>query len=298
VGHPPYLFHPSASFPDFKLGLHTAKKYNRSMDIKDMHVAIATPCYGGLVCQNYLMSMLTLNSDAIAKGLKISYIIRGGDSLIPRTRNSIVAEFLSKEEFTHLLWVDADIGFDTAQIMRLLTSPHDVACGVYPLKKLMWPDKMPRDMTADEYHAEYTRYPFNPVSNTRVGEDGFIEVLDAPTGLMCIKREVLEKMKKAYPGLRFLSDEMLGLEHLRDDIENNHYRFFDVMTEENGRYLSEDYAFCRRWQNIGGKVHADCMSNLTHQGTHIYRGNFSASLRAMHDRNTQAAVEAQKEADQ
>ena len=41
---------------------------------------------------------------------------------------------------------------------------------------------------------------------------------------------------------------------------------------DNGRYLSEDYAFCRRWQSVGGKVFIDARSRLTHQGLqHLYR---------------------------
>lgn len=251
-------------------------------DLKDVHVAIATPCYGGQVFQNYLMSVINLIYDVHKTGLKISFIIRGGDSLIPRTRNSIVAEFLATEQYTHLLWIDADIGFTVDQIYRLILIDRDVVAGVYPLKKIKWPDGgVPEHTTEAEFNALYTGYPFNPIGNdATIDQHGFVEVLDAPTGLMLIKRECLNKMMKHYPGLRYVADEMLGLEGLRDKIANYHYRFFDVMTEENGRYLSEDYAFCRRWQNIGGKIWVDVRSDLTHQGGHLYRGNLLNSLMA------------------
>jgi hypothetical protein len=37
-----------------------------------------------------------------------------------------------------------------------------------------------------------------------------------------------------------------------------YWRFFDCMVDpDSGRYLSEDYAFCRRWRDMGGKVFAD-----------------------------------------
>lgn len=266
-------------------------------DLKKIHLVIATPCYGGAVFQNYLMSMLNFNSEAQRLGLTVSYIIRGGDSLIPRTRNSIVAEFLSHEHYTHLLWIDADIGFSTDQIFRLLMVDRDVVGGVYPLKKIVWPDKLPKDMTRAEFEANYTHYPFNPVGVTsRIDAQGFMEVLDAPTGLMLIKRGVLEKMKAAYPGLRYVADEMLGLEHIKDKLVDNHYRFFDVMTEESGRYLSEDYAFCRRWQNIGGKVFLDSRSRLSHQGGHIYMGDFRASMMALTERS-KAEMESKAEMD-
>ena len=215
-------------------------------DLKNVHVAIATPCYGGQVFQNYLMSVINLIYDVHKTGLKISFIIRGGDSLIPRTRNSIVAEFLATEEYTHLLWIDADIGFTVDQIYRLILIDREVTAGVYPLKKIKWPENgVPEHTTEAEFNALYTGYPFNPIGNSAtIDQHGFVEVLDAPTGLMLIKKEALLKMVKHYPGLRYIADEMMGLEALRDKIANYHYRFFDVMTEENGRYLSEDYAFC------------------------------------------------------
>lgn len=253
-------------------------------DLKSIHLVIATPCYGGSVFQNYLMSMLNLNTEALRQNLTISYIIRGGDSLIPRTRNSIVAEFLANDDFTHLLWIDADIGFTVDQVFRLLMIDRDVVAGIYPLKKINWPDVIPKDMSKADFEAAYTRYPYNTNGTIKIDEYGFMEVLDAPTGMMLIKKSVFARMKEAYPGLRYISDEMLGLEHLKDHLSDNHYRFFDVMTEENGRYLSEDYAFCRRWQNIGGKVYVDTRSKLSHQGGYIYSGDFRASLMAQHEK--------------
>ena len=60
-----------------------------------------------------------------------------------------------------------------------------------------------------------------------------------------------------------------------------HYRFFDVLAEPgNGRYLSEDYAFCRRWQSIGGQVFIDTRSSLEHQGLRTYSGDFGRALAA------------------
>jgi hypothetical protein len=60
-----------------------------------------------------------------------------------------------------------------------------------------------------------------------------------------------------------------------------HYRFFDVMVDkESGRYLSEDYGFCRLWEALGGEIHVDANSNLSHLGERTYRGDFGATLRA------------------
>lgn len=244
------------------------------------HVVLCTPCYGGQVFQNYFLSVIKLLIATQKHGVRLSFIIRGGDSLIPRTRNSIVAEFLTIEDATHLFWVDADIGFDASSVFRLLCADRDVVAGIYPLKKINFPPVIPKDMTRQEFDAHYARYPFNPISKTfKIDTDGFVEVLDAPTGFMMIKRGVFTKMIEKYPDLKITADIMPGLEHIKDKIKDLEYRFFDVMTEENGRYLSEDYAYCRRWQKIGGKIYADVASNLTHQGGHVFTGNFAESLK-------------------
>ncbi|CAM6054942.1 unnamed protein product [Sphagnum tenellum] len=238
--------------------------------------------------------MIAWKSDQF-KDTHFSFLIRGGDSLIPRVRNSIVAEFLSKDQYTHLLWIDADIGFSPEDILRLLDSGHDVACGIYPLKKINFPDNIPA-MTQEEFKVLYTSYPFNPLSRTfNIPPSGFVEVLDAPTGLMMIKREVLTKMMVHYPNLKYKPDTMLGLEGIAEQIDNFYYLFFDVMVDDAGRYLSEDYAFARRWQKIGGKVHADMHSKLTHQGQYMYEGNLLKTLVARTEllQKQQAAIDAE-----
>ncbi|RYE96385.1 MAG: hypothetical protein EOO77_41060, partial [Oxalobacteraceae bacterium] len=109
--------------------------------LKGTHIAVATPCYGGQVFQNYFMSILKLVFNAANNNVALSFIIRGGDSLIPRTRNSIVAEFLATEQYTHLLWIDADIGFEPEAVFRLVKADRDVAAGVYPMKTQGWPER-------------------------------------------------------------------------------------------------------------------------------------------------------------
>lgn len=248
--------------------------YNPKMTTKT-HLGIATPCYGGMLCQNYVSSLLSLIA-SVGSQIELTFFIRGGDSLIPRTRNSIVGEFMASS-CTHLLWIDADIGFAPEAIQRLLHSGHDVAAGIYPLKTLAWPTEIPAGVSVEDFKSLQTRFPFNPLPGAEADEHGFLEVLDAPTGLMMIKRDVFTRMADLYRGLKYRPDHMIGVADV-DASHGFHYRFFDVMTESNGRYLSEDYAFCRRWQNIGGRVFADTHSRLTHQGLATYSGDLQACL--------------------
>ena len=52
------------------------------------------------------------------------------------------------------------------------------------------------------------------------------------------------------------------------------YALFDTLIDpDTRRYLSEDYTFCRRWQEIGGTIWMDPSINLDHQGTYVFKGN-------------------------
>jgi hypothetical protein len=55
---------------------------------------------------------------------------------------------------------------------------------------------------------------------------------------------------------------------------------FETMIEpETGQYLSEDYAFCRRWRDLGGEIWADMEERLTHAGTAFYTGSLMEALK-------------------
>lgn len=268
------------------------------MTEKAPHVLICTPCYGGLIHQGYHISTLQLMTEVYSrKEINVSFSIRGGDSLITRLRNSMTAEFLADDKYTHMLFIDADVTFTPDEIFKLIHSGHDVATGCYPLKVMPLPDQIPTDGKAfidkNELFAKYMRYPWNPLRNQR-GEfqvhNDFTEVLDAPTGMMAIKREVFEKMIDSYPDLKYQPDTQFGMEALHEKISDCYYNFFDTFLVEdqfpdgNGgfikkkRYLSEDYAFCRLWQNIGGKIHLYTQSKLNHTGTYTFAGDFERFL--------------------
>jgi hypothetical protein len=235
-----------------------------------------------MLCVNYVNSVLGLRDESMNVGMLTDFYFRSGDSLVTRARNDCVAHFLANPSFTHLFWMDSDIGFTPEAAFRLLLCGRDVAAGVYPLKREDWPAKgVPEGTTRKEFEELYTRYTVN---TGRVGEDvdivvdsdGFMKVREAPTGFMCIKRGVFDRLIDAYPEMQYVPDWPEGTY----PVGGVHYRFFDVMVDlDTRRYLSEDYGFCRLWENIGGEIYVDAKSNLSHQGSRLYTGDFAATLR-------------------
>ena len=249
--------------------------------LADMFPVVMTPSHDGKYFHNYTLSLLNLVSSAAQQGLSLQVSLQRGESLITRARNNAVANFLANPQWTHLFWIDSDIGFSPQAVYRLLLSDYDVACGVYPLKHENWPQEgLPQGTTQAQFEAGYNHYTVNTGAakdngevHLHIGTDGFFEVDEAPTGFMLIKRSVFERLMAAYPERQYVPDS-LGVNN-----RGLHYRFFDVMIDpESRRYLSEDYGFCRLWRSIGGKIYADANSSLSHQGSKLYRGNFAASL--------------------
>jgi hypothetical protein len=245
-------------------------------------VAIATPAYGSVVTVNYNASMINLIIASTHGGFPDTDFVvldnRESTSLLPQARNNMVAEFFARGLFTHLLWVDSDVGFNHQDLLRMIDADLDVVAGIYPLKQILLPDYIPAQTSA-QFLARYMTYAFARLpSDIVIPPDGFLEVDFAPTGFMLIKREVLVKMMEHYPQLKYIDGVWTG--DLAKMMERYTYGLFDTMIDETGRFLSEDFAFCHRWRAMGGKVHADVHSKLSHQGVHLWVGDVMASLRA------------------
>jgi len=246
---------------------------------KKYGVMIATPCYGGQLTEGYLHGILSTIHKAQQRGIQIHLNTMGNESLITRARNTLVCQFLDMdkkepEKFTHLLFIDSDIGFRGENVIKLIESGHDIACGIYPRKSIDWKSvpKFIKETGEENLQAKSLGYNLNFANPKDIKvKNGFTEVLDAATGFMLIKKEVFYKMKEAYPNLKYTSDQIINNERFSSD---NCYAFFDcIIDEKSNRYLSEDYAFCRLWQKIGGRIFADVISPLTHYGTYPFRGN-------------------------
>src|ERR1700719_3446713 len=103
------------------------------------NLVVATPCFGGQISVLYAASLFKLQTLLRAYGdFNLKVIFKDGDALITRARASLVAQFLDDPAATHLLFIDADIGFEPDQVMRLINCKADVCAAVYPIKRIDW----------------------------------------------------------------------------------------------------------------------------------------------------------------
>lgn len=235
-------------------------------------ISLATPCFGGLVGQTYMLSVLDLYRASIGGGFGLDVHLLGGDALITRARSTLVARFLDTPGATHLLFIDADIAFRPEQVARLLAADKDFVAAFYPAKAIDWPALPARVVKGEALEAAGLSY----VGTLCEGEAlrvqaGFATALYAGTGFQLIKRCVFERMIEAYPESRFTRVDTVKERQVKSD---NLYALFDCMIEaDSGRYLSEDYAFCRRWRALGGDIWLDLESRLDHTGPQVFSGD-------------------------
>jgi hypothetical protein len=228
-----------------------------------MKVLIGTPAYGGQVTESYFQSILQFKNVAWATGIDVSVMTISNESLITRARNNIIAEFM-KNDYTDLVFIDADIKFDPIHLERLLQAPYELCETPYAMKGLNWDEIAKANGTVKDAKEAGLYLVINTLRDQKdvKMENGFLTVLDAGTGFMRIRKSVIEKMIEAYPETAYESDDI--------EAPGSRYALFDTIID-NGRYLSEDYAFCRRWQAIGGQVWADIQTHtLGHQGSYTY----------------------------
>ena len=237
---------------------------------------LSTPCYGGLCLEAYVSSIIGLQMEMIKEGIQLYLDTTENESLVHRARNVAVGRFMQKSDADYFMFVDADVHFDPKAVTRLIKSGHDVAVACYPKKLIDWKAATKAVENGDERNMAMLSASLvvNFGAKQLKVENGFISILDGPTGFMLIKREVFEKMTEQYPELNCKND------HQNRDFDD-YCALFDCMIDPTSkRYLSEDYAFCRRWQQMGGKIHADIQTTLGHVGNLPFTGCLEDRLKA------------------
>lgn len=258
-----------------------------SIDVSELRkrkLAIATPMYGGMCSGQYTKSTADLAKMGAEYKLDIQFYYLFNESLVQRARNYLVDEFL-RTDCTHLLFIDADIGFDPSDVIALLAiaepgSDKDIVCGPYPKKCISWEkvkravDKGFGDRDPENLANYIGDYVFNPTADvTEISVSEPVEVLESGTGFMMIQRNVFARFAVAYPHLSYKPDHV-RTEHF--DGSREIMAYFDCPIDpKTKRYLSEDYMFCQYARNAGMKVWLCPWMKLAHMGTYIYSGSLA-----------------------
>jgi len=270
-------------------------------ELRKKRLFVATPMYGGSCHGMYMKSSLDLQGMCQQHGIETRFSFIFNESLITRARNYLVDEFI-RSEFTHLLFIDSDIHYDPKDVIALLALDRDVIGAPYPKKSIKWPSileavKRNPSIKVEELEKVGGDYVFNAVAGTgqfSVGEP--LEVMEIGTGFMMVKKEVFPLWEKQYPEFRYKPDHVgqanfdgsryihayfdTVIDYKKDITLLEDYgdkKAGDVVTiGGSDRYLSEDYAFCQYWRNMGGKIWLCPWMKTHHIGSYAFTGDMQA----------------------
>lgn len=215
---------------------------------------IATPCYGGMLTDQFVTSLLKTFELCRTLGVVVYVYFVRNESNIPRARMECTAAYIGRgipEGYTHFMFIDADTGWHPEYVIRLLLHDKDVIGGTYRKK-----------CQKEEYTVTFLPEAFQV-------ENGICEVQRMGTGFLMLKSKVFEDMMEYYPDLRVNT-----FSHVLSEEEHKYiYRFFDNLVDEDNTYWGEDYGFCNRYVKMGGKIWCDVTMQLQHIGNYTYEGD-------------------------
>ena len=244
-------------------------------------IFVATPVHSECSI-HYTQALLKFQQQCMMNNIMVSFSLLKS-SLVTQGRNLCVAGFLNDpSNYTHLLFIDSDIDFKYETIMKMLQADVDVIANPYPLKHIDW-DKVEKrinlkgKMDAKTLSKQGYTWPVKVEdSDSIIIKNGISEVSHAPTGCMLIKKSVFDKMIEAYPDKKVSQPTIVNGEQIEKEF---YYNFFDTYHEPlTKRYYGEDFGFCKRWTEIGGKCHILVDEYITHVGEYRYEGRIMDDL--------------------
>jgi len=219
------------------------------------HIWIAIPAYTGQIHLSTMRALMTDWKTLRERGDRVDLYDEAGNPYIADARAQMVACFLRSKADT-MIFIDSDVSWEAGALVKIVDAPEDVVAGIYPFRAD--PIDYPINWLPQE------NIPFNP-------ETGLIEVKGVPTGFLKLSRSCLEKMVAAYEDTAFHCDKAP---------DKTAWAIFGEYRVNGGRdKLGEDYAFCARWRDIGGKCWVSPEIKMGHCGYKLFHGSFGEWLR-------------------
>jgi hypothetical protein len=165
------------------------------------------------------------------------------------------------------LYIDADIGFQPNDVFKLLEHDLEFVCGGYPAKNIDWNNIASaalRGMPAQVLPTFASPYIYNRLpEQPKDVPNGIVEVRNAGTGFMMLKKSVFEKLVPHVP--TYVNNPF--------DKDGRWAHEFSATAFKDDILFSEDYYFCEEWREIGGRIFVDSSIKLKHVGAYVYESS-------------------------
>ncbi len=216
-----------------------------------MKLAICTPT----LTQPHAAYLAALEASVAAldaAGIEHQTVFEVGCPYISHARATMLRKALDAG-VDAVVFIDHDISWRPEDLVRLARTDGDVVAGTYRFKK-----------TAVEYMATVMcRGDGRPMVRE---SDGAIRADKVPAGFLLVTRGAVRRFMRAYPELVYGDPERASV-----DLFNH--------GAHQGVWYGEDYAFSRRWRELGGEIWLVPDLQLDHHGPdQVYPGNFHRFL--------------------
>ena len=255
-----------------------------------MKILLGTPAHGGMVCLGYHETILRMLAFFAKEYPGIEFVNRSiVSSVLPLARNILASMVLNDVSFSHLLFVDSDMGFSPSLIAKMIAFQKPVVGCICPKKAFNY----------EWFHAAAATYD-NPMvarllANDYIGGqgavivetgpngerrtqlvDGFVKVAYAGTGIMLIQRGAFCRLKERFPDLWV---DNPGERYRSFGLEGGVLQCFDSVQGDDGLFPGEDIAFCRRWtEGCGGEIWSNVDEAIGHIGQENFIGQYLIKL--------------------
>ncbi len=256
---------------------------------KIKRVLIATPAYDGTCKTNFVNGLLNTSDILLRYNIPFSVWFLPNESLIPRARNYCADMIMKDDMFSHLLFIDSDVGFTGQDVLTVLhesvlMDKPNIMCAAYAKKAIAWEkvieviNKGVMDGKNPELLSTVCAdFAFNLSPDTKhldIREP--IEVMETGTGFMLISKDVFNKINEDNPDIKYRPDHSRTQDF--DGKREISIFFHCEVDKKSKRYLSEDYYFCRLAKKSGIKTYIVPWINLTHMGTNIFYGDMVSMI--------------------
>lgn len=253
-----------------------------------MKVLISTPIYDEQVLISYHTTIVRLLGAFARARPQVSFDHHHpASSIVGHARNASATLVLGDPSYSHLLFVDADMGFRPSLIEKMLDFDEPVVGCVAPMKGLNYvalADALRREGNVERARLAAQPYvprraDFERDADGRVVRRGaFARMKRLGTGVLLIRRDVLETMAERFPEL--WADAPNGYwQHFNLPTARIFQAFAETKRDAGGLFEGEDYSFAARWvDDCGGEIWANVDEPITHVGRTRYLGHYQTVL--------------------
>jgi hypothetical protein len=192
----------------------------------------------------YYVTSLFNSQKALSKDVEFCLDIIINEPLIQLARNKLLSVFL-ESDCDQLIFIDSDQAWAPNDLLKLINSDKDFIGAPVILK------------TSNNYN----------VSFDRVSNDELMEVDFVGTGFLKISKKVAKAVWD------------ISEEYKEGDSLNK--MAFEIKIID-GNIMSEDFVFCKKWKDLGGKIFIDPSIDPYHIGSASFKGNFKEYLKSFY----------------